>query len=209
MISASRLVAARHRGVLLPHLDLEFDHLGIVSVAAVLAEPDRFIGETLADPLEGVDYGRCKAKVMRGDDGGLFIHSFAHGRTIYQLRHDARSAKAAVAQAPIEGLIDCAMAIWAATEMEVDELEDFVATVAKAAGIGLRAVKARIAKECRKQEQAKRKTDLDANGGEPEQSRFSRRLDCLDVFDGSLRTTFALQSKRKTPLTSALSLQRL
>jgi hypothetical protein len=101
---------------------------------------------------------------MRGDDGGLFIHSFAHGRTIYQLRHDARSAKAAVAQAPIEGLIDCAMAIWAATEMEVDELEDFVATVAKAAGIGLRAVKARIAKECRKQEQAKRKTAVASEG---------------------------------------------
>jgi hypothetical protein len=70
IISASRLVAARHRGVLLPHLELDFDHLGIVSVAAVLADPDRFIGETLADPLEGADYGR---------HAGLFIHSFAHG----------------------------------------------------------------------------------------------------------------------------------
>jgi hypothetical protein len=91
--SASRLVKARHRGVLLPYLELEFDHLGIVSVAEVLAHPDRFVGETLADPLEGVDYGRCKAKVMRNDDG-LFIHSFAHGRAIYLLRRDARSAKA-------------------------------------------------------------------------------------------------------------------
>jgi hypothetical protein len=43
IISASRLVAARHRGVLLPHLDLDFDHLGIVSVAQVLADSDRFI----------------------------------------------------------------------------------------------------------------------------------------------------------------------
>jgi hypothetical protein len=83
VISASRLVAARHRGVLLPHLDLDFDHLGMVSVAAVLADPDRFAGETLADPLEGADYGRCKAKVMRADDGGLFVHSFAHGRALY------------------------------------------------------------------------------------------------------------------------------
>ena len=157
IVSASRLVAARHRGVLLPHLDLDFDHLGIVSVAAVLADPDRFIGETLADPLEGVDYGRCKAKVMRGDDGGLFIHSFAHGRALYLLRHDARSAKAAIAQAPVDGLIDYAMAILATTEMEADELADFVATVAKTAGIGVRAVKARIAKERREREQAERK----------------------------------------------------
>ena len=77
--SALRLVTARHRGVLLPYLKLEFDHLGIVRVAEVLADPDRYLGETLADPLEGVDYGRCKAKVMRADDGGLFIHSLAHG----------------------------------------------------------------------------------------------------------------------------------
>ena len=82
LVSALRLVAARHRGVLLPYLELDFDHLGMVSVAAVLADPDRFVGETLADPLEGADYGRCKAKVMRADDGGLFIHSFAHGRAI-------------------------------------------------------------------------------------------------------------------------------
>jgi hypothetical protein len=164
MNSAKRLVAARHRGVLLPHLDLEFDHLGLVSVAEVLAHPDRFVSETLADPLEGVDYGRCKAKVMRGDDGGLFIHSFAHGRTLYRLRYDARSAKAAIAQAPVDGLIDYAMAILATTEMEADELEDFVATVAKAAGIGVRAVKARIAKERREREQAERKLAVASAG---------------------------------------------
>src|SRR5215472_7739013 len=165
IISASRLVAARHRGVLLPHLDLDFDHLGIVSVAAVLADPDRFIGETLADPLEGVDYGRCKAKVMRGDDGGLFIHSFAHGRSTYLLQYDARSAKAAIAQAPVEGLIDYVVALQAMTDMEADELADFIATAAKKAGIGVQAVKARIAKDCREREQAKRKTAL-ASGGD-------------------------------------------
>jgi hypothetical protein len=142
--SALRFVAARHRGVLLPDLDLDFDHHGIVSVATLLADPDRFIGETLADPLEGADYGRCKAKVMRADDGRLYIHSFAHGRALYWVRHDARSAKAAIAQAPVDGLIDYAMVILATTEMEADELEDLVAIVAKKAGIGVRAVKTRI-----------------------------------------------------------------
>jgi hypothetical protein len=41
------------------------------------------------DPVEGVGYGRCKAKIMRRDDGGLCVHSFAHGRTMYALKWDA------------------------------------------------------------------------------------------------------------------------
>ena len=91
---------------------------------------------------------------------GLCIHSFAHGRAFYLLRHDARSAKAAIAQAPVDGLIDHAMAILATTEMEPDELADFAATVAKAANIGVRAVMSRIAKERREREQAQRKADV-------------------------------------------------
>jgi hypothetical protein len=165
IISAKRLVEARHRGVLLPHLELEFDHLGIVPVAAVLADPDRFVGETLSDPLEGVGYGRCKAKVMREDDGAPFINSFAHGRTLYRLRHDARSAKAAIVQAPVDGLVDYAMAILAMTDMEADELTDFVTAVAKKADVGVQAVKARITKDRREREQAERKAAL-ASGGD-------------------------------------------
>jgi hypothetical protein len=162
--TALRLIQARHRGVLLPYVDLDFDHLGIVPVAKVLADPDRFIGETLSDPLEGADYGRCKAKVMRDDEGGLFIHSFAHGRTIYRLRHDARSAKASIAQMPKDGLVDYAMAILAQAEMEADELAEFATALAKAAGIGLRAVKARIAKEHREREQAEQKAAVTSEG---------------------------------------------
>ncbi|MCX7298081.1 MAG: hypothetical protein NTU64_14705 [Hyphomicrobiales bacterium] len=157
LATALRLVMARHRGVLLPYLELDFDDLGMVPVATVLADPNRYIGETLADPLEGAEYGRNKAKVMKADDGGLFIHSFAHGRGIYHLRHDGRSAKAAIAKAPADGLVDYAMAIMAATDMEPDELADFAAAVAKAANIGVRAVMARIAKERQKREQAERK----------------------------------------------------
>jgi hypothetical protein len=43
-VSALRLVKARHRGILLPYLELEFDHRGIVSVADVLADLERYIG---------------------------------------------------------------------------------------------------------------------------------------------------------------------
>ncbi len=99
-------------------------------------------------------------QTMRGDDGGLFIHSFAHGGAIYRLRYDARSAKAAVTAAPVDGLIDYALAILTVTELEADELEEFIATVANATGIGKKAIKDRIKKEHREREQRARTTTV-------------------------------------------------
>jgi hypothetical protein len=160
---ALRLVTARHRGVLLPYLDLDFDHVGVVSVATVLADPDRFVGETLADPLEGAHYGRGKAMVMKTAGGRLLIHSFAHGQGLYRLAHDARSAKEAITRAPAGAVVDYAMEILANTELEVDDLEDFAVTVAKAAKVGMRAVKARINKQHREKESASRKATMAAN----------------------------------------------
>jgi hypothetical protein len=143
--SARRQVKARHKGVLLPDIELDFDDLGVVTVAMVLANPDKFVGETLADPLEGVDYGRCKAKVMRAHNGALIIHSFAHGGGLHHLRHDAQSASDALAKAiaklaaatPADGapagVVDDAMAILAISELEPDELAGFAVAVANAA----------------------------------------------------------------------------
>ena len=154
-VTAARFVAMRHNGVLLPHLTLEFDELGPVSVSEVLDDPDRFVGETLADPLEGIDYGRCKAMVMRADDGSHFIHSFAHGRAIYHLRYDARTAIAALDKAPAGGIVDFGMAIWAVSHLEEDELQEFTSALAKAAGIKPTAVKARIAKALKERQRSK------------------------------------------------------
>ena len=38
--------------------------------------------------MKGSDYGPCKAMVMRRSDGTPWIHSFAHGRTVYELKYD-------------------------------------------------------------------------------------------------------------------------
>ena len=164
--SAQRQVKARHRGILLPDVELDFDDLGVVTVATVLAAPNEFVSETLADPLEGIDYGRCKAKVMRAPDGTLVIHSFAHGGGLYHLRHDARSAAAALAEAEAKatpaGVVDEAMAILAISELEPDELASFAVTVANAADISVSAVKARVAKQQRERARAQRQADLHA-----------------------------------------------
>ncbi|MCK1480115.1 hypothetical protein IVB27_36625 [Bradyrhizobium sp. 197] len=160
--TALRLIKARHRGVLYPDVDLEFDHLSVVTVGAVLADPDRYVGETLADPMEGVDYGRGKAIVMKSDDGNLLIHSFAHGRSIYFLRHDLKSAKAAFAQAAGDGKVDYAMAILGQAEFEEDELEEFVALVSESTGMGVRALRARIKREHKERKAEACKVSMEA-----------------------------------------------
>jgi hypothetical protein len=84
---AERIATNALRYMLETRWELEFDDpaLGIRTVNDVLAEPDRYIGETLADPLEGRGYGRSKAKVFSQPDGRLMIHSFAHGGINYQM----------------------------------------------------------------------------------------------------------------------------
>ena len=62
---------------MLASVELPFDDpdLAGMTVADVLDDPARFVGETLADPIEGVEDGRCKAKVMWDGVGLPFIHS--------------------------------------------------------------------------------------------------------------------------------------
>jgi hypothetical protein len=108
--------------VLLPHVVLEFDHLGEVTVADVLADPDKYVGQTLADPLEGTDYGPGKAKIMQRADGTLWIHSFAHGESFYTLKHDARSIEAAILAAPEAKAADVLVSMIA--DAKLDPLEE-------------------------------------------------------------------------------------
>ena len=61
----------------------------------MLADPERFDGEVLADPLEGTDYGRTTAKVyVNVRTGEPWIKSFAHGGMRYTLRRSKDEAQA-------------------------------------------------------------------------------------------------------------------
>ena len=105
--AAREEIARQCEGVLLPDVELPFDDddLAGCTVADVLADPERFEGATLADPLEGVDYGTCKARIMRRADGTPWINSFAHGRTTYQLKHNASTVRAAMDQAADDAVV--------------------------------------------------------------------------------------------------------
>jgi hypothetical protein len=93
---ARATIERQSAGVLLPGVVLPFDDddLAGCTVADVLDDPERFEGATLADPLEGIEYGRGKAKVLLRPDGTPWINSFAHGRTVYRLQNDAANIAA-------------------------------------------------------------------------------------------------------------------
>jgi hypothetical protein len=80
---ARRVVERQCEGILLPDVALAWDNAEFAgcTVTDILKNPARFVNATLADPLEGPDYGSCKAMVMRRADGTPWINSFAHGRT--------------------------------------------------------------------------------------------------------------------------------
>ncbi len=104
--NATRIIGRQCDGVLLPDVALPFDDADLagITVADVLADPARFEGATLADPPEGVEYGACKARIMRRANGTPWIHSFAHGRTVYEIKLDWRAVRAAVERlAPATG----------------------------------------------------------------------------------------------------------
>jgi hypothetical protein len=143
---AGRIIAKQCDGVLLPDVVLPFDDddLAGVTVADVLADPARFEGATLADPLEGVGYGVCKARVMRRADGTPWINSFAHGRTVYELRLDATAATAALEKAPKDEVAEAFVRVVLAGQLDDAEVETLRNIAALRAGIGRRAIERKL-----------------------------------------------------------------
>jgi putative DNA primase/helicase len=90
MAEASAIVEQQCRGMLLPDVVLIFTdkELAGCTVGDVLDDPGRFKGRTLADPIEGLAYGRNKAMVMVDGNGMPWIKSFAHGGGKYALERE-------------------------------------------------------------------------------------------------------------------------
>jgi hypothetical protein len=147
---ARRVVERQLAGVLLPNVELPFDDpdLAGTTVAQVLADPDRFVGETLADPLEGIEYGRCKAKIMRRADGSLWIHSFAHGRTVYELKLDYEAVEKALTSASADAIPDLYVQLVMTADLTQAEIQRLRALASEGSGIGLRALE-QMLKEAR------------------------------------------------------------
>jgi hypothetical protein len=156
--AAARLMVERQcGGVLLPGLVLPFDAAEVegTTVADVLADPGRFVGATLADPLEGPNYGRTKAKIMRRSDGTLWINSFAHGRTTYELRHDASSVEAALRAGDPREAADRLVRMLLAAHVAPDEEQRLCDLARELSGVKPRPLTAKL-KAARQQQQRQR-----------------------------------------------------
>jgi hypothetical protein len=161
--AAARIVARQCEGVLLPGMVLPFDDPELVgcTVADVLADPDKFEGATLADPLEGVEYGTGKARVMCRADGSVWIHSFAHGRTVYALKLDTAAARAALEKADKSSVVKLFIKLALAADLDAVEIDELRQLAAKKAKVGLNLLKSMLKKAEDEQDARRRKEKRD------------------------------------------------
>jgi hypothetical protein len=155
--AAQRAVEQWCNGTLRPDVIVEFDDpgLGAVPVADILADPARFDGETLADPIEGVAYGRnCAVVQVRtgGHDDGVYIYSFAHGGCNYRLRHDYASIEAAILAGEKSEASNILCQLVFRADVDLIEKKLLAKLAGKRTGAGLR-----IVETCLKEEGDRRK----------------------------------------------------
>lgn len=165
---SEREIERRCAGILRPATVLEFDdpELKSTKVADILADPDKFIDETLADPLEGVAYGRGKARVLPGGGGTVIIHSYAHGLgTVYRLKHDKRSIEAAVRAAKPEDKVEVLLRGIVQGDVDPVEREALLDVGVEVTGVKKRPLNA-LLKEAQKAEAA-RQAGKRGNAGWP------------------------------------------
>jgi hypothetical protein len=143
---ARRTVVRQCDGVLHPNAELIFDddEFNGCTVVDILDDPERFEGATLADPVEGVEYGRCKAVVMRGSDGTPFIHSYAHGRTFYELKLDFSAVRSKLEKAEKDAIVKTLTELAAAADLDPQEREELCNLAAERSGTGKRTVPAML-----------------------------------------------------------------
>ena len=143
----------------MPEMTLVMDdeRLGDVTVAKVLKNPDAFIGETLADPLEGPSYGPGKAMVMPDHNtDGAFIHSFAHGGARYRLCYDHSLLEEVLRAADPERVSDIFIAKEAQSHIEPDDEAALVDLVSRVGSIGKRAIAQKLKRERNRRNQENR-----------------------------------------------------
>lgn len=172
---AARLASEQWaEGDLGPDVILHFDKYGLMTVANVLADPDRLIGETLADPLEGLEYGRQTAKVLRRPDRSVFIKSFAHGGCHYELKHDFASIAAAIADAPDAAAARILCDLVPGADLDPAEVTQVLTAAAERCGTGVRDLRAML-------KDARNRRDKHTAKQARESHRAESRRVCLDV----------------------------
>jgi hypothetical protein len=181
--SAMRTVAQQCKGILRPNVELFFDddEFNGCTVVDILDKPERFEGATLADPVEGVEYGRCKAIVMRRSDGSPFIHSYAHGRTFYELKLDASAVRSKLEQADKDVAAKMLPELVLTADLDPQEAEELRNLAAKRSGIGKLTVKAMLKEAERQHAEQRAEQEYERRLAERTDSRPVIRVPALDA----------------------------
>jgi hypothetical protein len=168
---ARKIVERQIEGVLLPDVELLFDDAEFSgsTVADVLVDPERFVGATLADPIEGLPYGRTKAMVMRRADGSLFIKSYAHGHIVYELKRDYRATEAALKKSPPDDAASLLVRLVLDAELDCIELDQLRDLASKLSGTNRRSLDTLLKRA--------REERLAAREKEERERRIAERLD--------------------------------
>jgi hypothetical protein len=87
-----------------------------------------------------VAYGRCVAKIMRRPDGTPLIHSFAHGRTVYEIKLDASAVRKAMQQSVKEEVVATFALLAAGADLDAIEMEELRQLAKNLSGAGLRVI---------------------------------------------------------------------
>jgi predicted P-loop ATPase len=183
LAEAKAAIEKRVGGILTPDFILPLDDPdSVVRVGNVLDRPDMFVGLTMADPIEGVDYGRGKATIMMGGDGLPFIHTFAHGGGVYRLCYDAHAIRERIEKA--DDKIGVFVKLALAADIDAVEEEQLIRELKEATGIGIRAIKAKL-KETRSEHNQQRGIEgfeFDKNGSlSKSQGNIRRAMELLGI----------------------------
>jgi hypothetical protein len=144
---AAHRIAIKHAdGVLLPAVELTFADpvIGVVTVGAVLADPDKYVDEPLADPWEGPAYGHQTAKVLRRPDGSIFVNSFAHGGQTFELKFDAETIAKILSATAASNVIETMINHVLTGSLDEVETDTLVRQAADQAKVGLRPVQQKL-----------------------------------------------------------------
>jgi predicted P-loop ATPase len=152
---ARKVIERRCAGILYPDFVLLFDDpiFKDCTVGDVMADPARFEGATLADPLDEANRPDRAMIARRRSDGGPWIRSFAHGETWYSLKHDAASVRKAMEKAAKEEVVATFARLAAGADISPSEEEVLKNLAHELSGIGKRAIGKEL--KAAKQQQAK------------------------------------------------------
>jgi hypothetical protein len=174
---ALRMAEQWGKGTLRPDVVLDFDdpELGAVPVAAVLANPDRYEDETLADPIEGVPYGRNCAIVQCFADG-IQVYSFAHGGAIYKLRHDYATIEAAILAGAASDATNILCRYISRADLDLVERKLLTKLAGNRCGAGQRTAEASLRDETARQKRERAEYHRNKNAAESTKARLAPPL---------------------------------